>query len=149
VHRPSLTRRAVLAGGTGAACGAALCACTTYNLGPAPAPPAAPPPAAGGGSGGAATGALASTADIPVGGGVVFADQDVVVTQPTAGEFRAFSATCTHQGCFVSEVTEGTINCPCHGSRFDVTDGAVVDGPADAPLPEKGVEVNGEDIVLA
>jgi Rieske Fe-S protein len=148
VHHPALTRRAVLVSGTGAACAGALCACATYTLGPAPAPPAAPaqpPDAAGGG----AAGALASAADIPVGGGVIFADQDVVVTQPTAGEFRAFSATCTHQGCFVSEVTDGTINCPCHGSRFDVADGAVVDGPADTPLPERGVEVNGEDIVLA
>ena len=95
------------------------------------------------------TGALASTSDIPVGGGTIFADQDVVVTQPEAGEFRAFSATCTHQGCAVSEVTDGAIVCNCHGSKFAVADGAVVDGPADTPLPERSIEVTGEEIILA
>jgi Rieske Fe-S protein len=84
-----------------------------------------------------------------VGGGTVLAEQDVVVTQPTAGEFRAFSATCTHQGCPVSEVADGTINCNCHGSKFAVADGSVVDGPAKKPLPERRITVTGEEILLA
>jgi Rieske Fe-S protein len=92
---------------------------------------------------------LARTADIPVGGGVVLADRDVVVVQPSAGEFRAFSATCTHQGCLVDEVGDGTIGCPCHGSRFALADGSVVEGPADTPLPERGIAVSGEEIRLA
>ena len=92
---------------------------------------------------------LAKTSDIPVGGGTIFADQDIVVTQPEAGEFRAFSATCTHQGCAVSEVTDGAIVCNCHGSKFAVADGAVVDGPADTPLPERSIEVTGKEIILA
>ena len=84
---------------------------------------------------------LAAVADVPVGGGVVLADRDVVVTQPVSGTFKAFSATCTHQGCAVSEVANGTINCPCHGSRFTVADGSVAAGPATKPLPEKTVAV--------
>jgi Rieske Fe-S protein len=147
---PALTRRALFAGTCGAACAAAMSACATYRVGPASAPPpanAAPaqPDAVGGAE---PPGVLASTSDVPVGGGTVFADRDVVVTQPAAGEFHAFSATCTHQGCPVTEVADGTINCNCHGSRFAIADGSVVDGPADTPLPERGIEVSGEEILL-
>ena len=75
--------------------------------------------------------------------------KDVVVTQPTAGEYKAFSATCTHQGCKVKSVTDGVIVCPCHGSKFAIADGSVASGPAKAPLPEKSVSVEGGSIVLA
>jgi Rieske Fe-S protein len=92
---------------------------------------------------------LAKTSEIPVGGGKVFADQKVVVTQPTAGQFKAFSAVCTHQGCTVASVSGGTINCPCHGSKFHVTDGSVATGPAQTPLPSKQVRVAGGEISLA
>jgi Rieske Fe-S protein len=140
----SLSRRSVLAAGCGAACAVALTACAGYGAaGPAPAP--APAPAAPGGSGPA----LVAAADVPVGGGVVVAPQNVVVTQPVAGTFKAFSATCTHQGCTVNEVKGGTINCPCHGSKFAVADGTPKAGPAKKPLPEKPVMVQGSSIVLA
>ncbi|QGN57180.1 Rieske (2Fe-2S) protein [Nostocoides sp. HKS02] len=89
-----------------------------------------------------------SKVSIPVGGGKVFPDQKVVVTQPTSGDFKAFSAVCTHQGCVVSDVSGGTINCPCHGSAFDVTTGAVRRGPATSPLPEKKVTVSGAGITV-
>lgn len=102
--------------------------------------------ASGSGDGGSA---LAKTSEIPVGGGKVFADQKVVVTQPTAGRFQGFSAVCTHQGCTVSDVSGGTINCPCHGSRFHVADGSVAAGPAVSPLPSKPVKVSGSEITLA
>ena len=92
---------------------------------------------------------LAAVADVPVGGGIVRADRDVVVTQPVSGTFKAFSATCTHQGCAVSEVANGTINCPCHGSRFAVADGSVTAGPATTPLPEKTVAVQDNAVVLS
>ncbi|WP_233160225.1 Rieske (2Fe-2S) protein [Pseudonocardia sp. MH-G8] len=141
------SRRAFVAGSAGA-CAAALCACTTYDARPAPPPAPAPAPPSQPDAAGAAD-ALAGASDIPVGGGAVFPDRDVVVTQPTAGRFRAFSATCTHQGCAVGEVREGTIVCTCHGSRFAVEDGAVVEGPADAPLPERAIEVDGDQILLA
>ena len=81
--------------------------------------------------------ALARTSDIPVGGGEIFADQGVVVTQPTAGEFKAFGPICTHQGCPVTNVDGGTINCTCHNSRFSIEDGSVKAGPATKPLPAK------------
>ncbi|CAL9383510.1 Rieske (2Fe-2S) protein [Streptomyces sp. NPDC057838] len=96
-----------------------------------------------------AGGALASTADIPEGGGKVFAEQKVVVTQPTAGEFKAFSATCTHQGCAVKSIADGVINCPCHNSNFSITDGSVKSGPATKPLPEMKITVDGDSITLA
>ncbi|MFD8519616.1 Rieske (2Fe-2S) protein [Streptomyces capillispiralis] len=106
----------------------------------------------GGGSDGgdaAAGAALASTADIPEGGGKVFADRKVVVTQPTAGEFKAFSATCTHQGCAVKSIADGVINCPCHNSNFSITDGSVQSGPATTPLPSVEITVSGDSITLA
>jgi Rieske Fe-S protein len=92
--------------------------------------------------------ALASTADIPVGGGKILTDQEIVITQPAAGKFMAFSAVCTHQGCIVDQVSGGTINCPCHGSRFKL-DGSVSKGPATAPLSARAVKVSGDQISLA
>ena len=82
------------------------------------------------------------------GGGVVLADQAVVVTQPQAGQFKAFSAICTHQGCLVSEVADNQILCPCHGSLFSAQDGSVLQGPATAPLPTAGITVDGGSVVL-
>ncbi|MEU6147427.1 Rieske (2Fe-2S) protein [Streptomyces sp. NPDC047081] len=92
---------------------------------------------------------LAKTADIPVGGGKIFKDEKVVVTQPKKDEFKAFTAVCTHQGCTVSAVADGTINCPCHGSKFKVADGSVAKGPAAKPLAEKQIKVDGNSISLA
>ncbi|MFF5900769.1 Rieske (2Fe-2S) protein [Streptomyces argenteolus] len=95
-----------------------------------------------------AGGVLARTADIPEGGGVVFADQGVVVTQPTAGTFKAFSSKCTHQGCAVKGIADGVINCPCHNSTFDAATGEATGGPATLPLPEKQIRVEGDSITL-
>ncbi|MFA3879219.1 Rieske (2Fe-2S) protein [Streptomyces sp. MMCC 100] len=92
---------------------------------------------------------LARTGDIPVAGGKVLTDEKIVVTQPEPGEFKAFSAVCTHQGCIVSDVRDGTIDCACHGSRFAVADGSVVRGPATKPLPGKRITVEGNSVRLA
>jgi Rieske Fe-S protein len=152
-----LSRRAVVAGVGGVACVGLLTACGGSTA-TAPATPAAPAPSAAepseddsaaDNSSEEDSDELASTSDIPVSGGAVFADDDVVVTQPTAGEFKAFSATCTHQGCKVNAVTGGQIVCPCHGSKFAVADGSVTSGPAKKPLPAKSVTVDGDSIVLA
>ncbi|MGW6922184.1 Rieske (2Fe-2S) protein [Streptomyces sp. NPDC054950] len=108
--------------------------------------------ASSGGTGGgdnAAAGALATTADIPEGGGKVFGSEKVVVTQPTAGTYKAFSAVCTHQGCAVKSISDGVINCPCHNSNFSITDGSVKSGPAQKPLPEVAITVSGNSITLA
>ncbi|WP_329215022.1 Rieske (2Fe-2S) protein [Streptomyces sp. NBC_01485] len=105
-----------------------------------------------GGTGGgdaAAGAALAKTADIPEGGGKVFDSEKVVVTQPTAGTYKAFSAVCTHQGCAVKSIADGVINCPCHNSNFSITDGSVKSGPAQKPLPEVKIAVSGDSITLA
>ncbi|HEX2894163.1 MAG TPA: Rieske (2Fe-2S) protein [Marmoricola sp.] len=97
-----------------------------------------------GGSGGGGGGI--NTAEIPVGGGKIFANQQIVVTQPTAGQFKAFSAICTHAGCPVTSISGGTIDCPCHGSQFSITDGSVKGGPAPTGLPEKKVTVTGNTL---
>lgn len=91
---------------------------------------------------------LAATSDIPVGGGTIFKERKVVVTQPEEGEFKAFSAVCTHAQCLVSTVSDGTINCPCHGSKFSITDAAVEAGPATRPLPAEQITVSGGEIRL-
>ncbi|MDX2704788.1 Rieske (2Fe-2S) protein [Streptomyces sp. PA03-6a] len=136
---------------------AALAGCSKY--GEESAPPAAatsaPPPASEPVSAPSSAPASASpsgegevlvkAADVPVGGGTVITDKKVVVTQPQAGEFKAFSAVCTHQGCIVNTVADGTINCPCHGSKFRIADASVAAGPAKKPLPpEEITEKDGE-----
>ena len=104
--------------------------------------------AAGGASSSSATNALAATSKIPVGSGMIFPEPQVVVTQPTAGEFKAFSAVCTHMGCIVNQISNQTIDCPCHGSQYSITTGAVVAGPAPRPLPAKQIKVSGGSIFL-
>jgi nitrite reductase/ring-hydroxylating ferredoxin subunit len=86
---------------------------------------------------------------VPVGGGVVLKAQELVVTQPAPGEFKCFKALCTHQGCLVGSVTDGKIVCPCHGSSFSITDGAVEGGPAPSALPAVPVKVSGGRVDLA
>jgi Rieske Fe-S protein len=91
---------------------------------------------------------LAKTREIPVGGGKIFTTARVVVTQPARGTYRAFSAVCTHVGCILNQISDGTINCPCHGSEFKITNGAVVTGPAPRPLPEKPIKIVDGKVVL-
>ncbi|GAA1114823.1 MULTISPECIES: Rieske (2Fe-2S) protein [Streptomyces violaceusniger group] len=105
--------------------------------------------AEGGQSGGGDGMELAKTSQIPEGGGMVFKDHKVVVTQPKAGDFKAFSSICTHQGCSVGDVSGGTINCPCHQSKFDINDGSVKGGPAQKPLPGAQIKVQGSSIWMA
>ncbi|MGW7052376.1 Rieske (2Fe-2S) protein [Streptomyces sp. NPDC054887] len=148
-----LGRRTVVTAVGAAGVAAALTACGGSD-GDSPSGAVADKPvggegAAGGGGGQGGGAVLARTADIPEGGGKVFADQGVVVTQPTAGQFKAFSSKCTHQGCAVKDVADGMINCPCHGSMFDATDGSVKGGPAKQPLPAAAIKVEGDSITLA
>jgi Rieske Fe-S protein len=163
VGRGCLDRRCVLAAAA-AGVTALLTGCSTYGQtasAPADPPSAAPAPAASAGTaaaspggtsqaaGGAGAQGIAALADVPVGGGTVLADAKIVLTQPTAGVVRAYSAVCTHAGCTVADVASGTINCPCHGSRFAIADGSVVGGPAPRPLAAVAVRVDGDRIVRA
>jgi Rieske Fe-S protein len=104
---------------------------------------------AGTGSGPAADAASAAKADVPVGGGVILDGRKVVITQPVAGTFKAFTAVCTHQGCLVSSVADNQIGCACHGSAFSAEDGSVLQGPATSPLAAVDVTVAGDQITVA
>lgn len=135
-----------LAGLTGLA--ATLTACSGTSAGSSSTGASGPAAGGSGSSGGSGT-VLGTTSEIPVGGGKVFTSAQVVVTQPAAGQFKAFSAVCTHQQCLVDQVASGTIDCPCHGSKFSATDGNVVTGPASSPLPTKPISVTAGKITLS
>ena len=154
------TRRCVLLGVGALGATGLLAACSTASVpydagdaGQAPATAAAPATATTGGgmangmaSANATSGdhlgtLLGLAADVPVGGGKVFTDAKVVVTQPAKGQFKAFSAICTHVGCLCNQVAGGTIDCPCHGSKFKIADGSVVTGPAMTALASAAVTV--------
>ena len=153
---PDVTRRLVLrgaslgglalpllaaCGGGDEAGGGSTASASASASSSAPASSAAPSASAGGGSG-------VPTADVPVGGGTILGDEQVVLTQPSEGTFKAFSAVCTHQGCTVGKVEEGQIVCPCHGSRFSIEDGSPLSGPAQGALSEKKITVQGDQITL-
>lgn len=96
-----------------------------------------------------AAGDAIAASTVPVGGGTVLESLKVVVTQPTDGDFKAFSAVCPHQGCLVDAVADGTINCPCHGSKFDIATGEVKAGPATTGLTAKAVSVTADGITVS
>jgi Rieske Fe-S protein len=152
---PPSSRRTLLCC-AGAACAAFLAGCATYNSNSGGVAGSQPTqdtstPASQGSSAAAQNGptVLAQTADIPVGGGKILADKKIVITQPQSGSFHAFTAVCPHQGCLVGSVTGGTIDCPCHGSKFSIANGSVVNGPASSPLAPVSIKVQGTSIVQA
>jgi Rieske Fe-S protein len=158
-HGTRATRRGLLAGVGLVGLAGAVSACssggsssssssaagTTTGGAASNATSSAPGAASGGNS---APGALATTSEIPVGSGKIFTSEKVVVTQPEAGDFKVFSAVCTHMGCLVSTISNGTIDCPCHGSQYSITNGSVVAGPAPKPLPAETFKVSGTSIFL-
>ncbi|MFE3853723.1 Rieske (2Fe-2S) protein [Streptomyces griseorubiginosus] len=153
---PAPARRTVVAAVGAAGLAVALTACGSDSDSSDSSTSQADQNAGGGGASsdsGASSGsggtALAKTSDIPEGGGTIFKDKGVVVTQPTAGTFKAFSSKCTHQGCAVGSVAKGVIVCPCHNSEFSVEDGSVKKGPATQPLPAAQITVSGDSITLA
>ncbi|MFY1637715.1 Rieske (2Fe-2S) protein [Solwaraspora sp. WMMB335] len=147
-------RRIVLLGAGGIGASVALAACGTGNddeLGSGAATEPIDSGATGDGDTGGddAAGDGLTTSQVPVGGGIILAAQGIVVTQPTEGEFKAFSNVCTHQRCPVANLDGGTINCTCHFSSFSIVDGSVLSGPAPDALEEKTVTVDGENIAVA
>ena len=140
-----ITRRRVVGGAAMTAVGVPLLA--ACGSGPTVAGDNSAGSGAGGGAGTGGPVTLGPTSDVPVGSGKIYPDANVVVTQPTPGTYEGFNATCTHQGCQVTNVTGGTINCLCHGSKFSIKDGSVVQGPASQPLEKANVKVRGTKIV--
>ena len=143
-----LSRRIVLTSAIGTAAGATLAACATntQNTGPNPSETAEENPIE------RPTAVIIGLAtDIPVGGGNKFkaGDIEVFVTQPTAGEFRAFDARCTHAGCAVTDVVSGEILCPCHGARYNSDTGAVIAGPAPRALGKISVTQVGDELEVS
>ncbi|MFC5268284.1 Rieske 2Fe-2S domain-containing protein [Kribbella qitaiheensis] len=161
--RRAVLRGAAVAGLAGvsvpllAACGGGNDASSTpsstgSSSAPTSAPTSAPssaPSSAGTPSSGGGGAVLGPVSDVPVNGGMVFQDAKVVVTQPTSGQYKGFTAVCTHAGCLVRTVEDNTITCPCHGSKYNATDGSVISGPAPAPLAAVPVAVDGKNIVAS
>jgi Rieske Fe-S protein len=95
--------------------------------------------------------AIASESEVASGSAIKFKDsgKPAVLVRLDNGDFVAYSAVCTHQGCTVA-YQDGDLACPCHGSLFDPAEGAaVVTGPATRPLPEIPVKVQGGEVVRA
>ena len=94
---------------------------------------------------------IASESEVAPGSAHKFKDsgEPAVLVHLDDGDFVAYSAVCTHQGCTVA-YKDGNLACPCHGSVFDPADGAaVVAGPAPRPLTEIPVKVEGGEVVRA
>ena len=142
------SRRALLAG-AGVTCAAMLAGCSTHDASNGGLTPAASGTATSASGSAPVATALAATSQVPDGGGKIIDAARIVITQPQSGSFKAFSAICTHEGCFVNSVSNGTINCPCHGSKFSITDGSVVHGPATRPLAPIAISVEGTSIFQA
>jgi Rieske Fe-S protein len=152
--QPGVSRRTVLGLTVAGAAGLFTAACGGGSAGTASGTETTP--SAGGGSA-----SLVATSDVPVGGGVFIKDGKIVahpgetekltavVTQPTAGNFKAFTTTCTHQKCTVGEIKGGKILCPCHGSSYSITDGSVTGGPAPSALTAIPIKVDGGKITEA
>lgn len=158
-ERATTTRRAMIAGVGAVGASALLAACGTDDGdssladagngdkgGSGDTAPTTGAPQSTGGAGNATK--LAATSDIPVDGGKVFAEKKVVVTQPASGDFKCFSAICTHQACTVTDVKGGTITCGCHGSQYSAEDGSVKRGPATKGLEAVDIKVDGGTIWL-
>jgi Rieske Fe-S protein len=143
---PISRRTLIMNAGLAAAALAGVSSCTNYGTGPVSEPSAAATSEAP--TGGAGNALTAMAADIPIGSGKIFPDAETVITQPKKGEFKAFNSICTHQACPVATVTD-TINCDCHGSKYSITDGSVINPPAPKPLPPKTIKVDGDTLTVS
>jgi nitrite reductase/ring-hydroxylating ferredoxin subunit len=139
-----ISRRGVIASAVGVSAAAALSACSpeVSNLTSTPAPvaPATTDPVV-----------VAKTSDIPIGSGKKFDVEGVqiLVTQPRAGEFRGFSAICTHAGFVMTNMANSEIKCDNHGAVYSADDGSVLSGPAPRALGKVTVTVEGDDVLVS
>jgi nitrite reductase/ring-hydroxylating ferredoxin subunit len=139
-----ISRRGVIASAVGVSAVAALAACSPevsdLTSTPKPEAPAATAPVA-----------VAKTSDIPIGSGKKFDVEGVpiLITQPKAGEFRGFSAVCTHAGFVITNMANSEIKCDNHGAVYSADDGSVLSGPAPRALGKVTVTVEGDDILVS
>ncbi|MFE2287249.1 Rieske (2Fe-2S) protein [Streptomyces sp. NPDC059443] len=133
-RRTVLKGAAALAGAVGAGTTLAACSTETNSGHGSPAVPAEPVE-------------LGAATEVPVGGAKLFREKKLIVSCQEAGQYKAFSAQCTHAGCVLDKIVKGEGTCPCHGSRFDVTTGKVIQGPATDPLPEVPVKAENGKLV--
>ena len=144
------SRRVVLGGAAALGAGAVLAACGGGTESPQGTANPTPEPPSGTSTGDhpAAGTAAAKAADVPVGSGIISDQAKAVITQPKAGEFKAFDWTCKHKGCPVNKVEGDTIMCPCHGSQYSVKDGSVKRGPATSGLTPLTVDEKGGELFV-
>ena len=81
---------------------------------------------------------------------LVEVDDEQIVLANLDGTVVAFTNVCTHAGCDLAEgQLEGEeLECECHGSRFSVRTGAVLNGPAIEPLTLYSVRIEGDDLLV-
>ena len=94
---------------------------------------------------------VAVTADLPSGDlMLVEVEDERIVLANVGGQYYALADACTHAECPLSDgQLEGEVlECPCHGSQFDVRTGAVVSPPADEPMTRYAVRIEGNDILV-
>ncbi|MFD7263976.1 Rieske (2Fe-2S) protein [Streptomyces sp. NPDC059874] len=133
-RRTVLKGAAALAGAVGAGATLAACSTETNSGNGSPAVPAEPVE-------------LGAATEVPVGGAKLYREKKLIVSCPAEGQYKAFSAQCTHAGCVLDKIDKGEGNCPCHGSRFDVTTGKVLQGPATDPLPAVPVKAENGKLI--
>jgi nitrite reductase/ring-hydroxylating ferredoxin subunit len=141
-----ISRRGVIATAVGVSAAAALSACSpeVSNLTSTPAPEEPSTSAS-------IAVAVAKTTDIPIGSGKKF-DVDgvqILITQPRAGEFRGFSAVCTHAGFVMSNMANSEIKCDNHGAVYSADDGSVLSGPAPRALGKVTVTIEGDEVLVS
>jgi thiosulfate dehydrogenase [quinone] large subunit len=88
--------------------------------------------------------AVGPARDVPVGQAASFTDPATgdpsIVIRPSPATFVAFDAVCPHAGCTVGyDPSAKVIICPCHGSQFNASTGAVELGPAPTGLKKLGI----------
>jgi nitrite reductase/ring-hydroxylating ferredoxin subunit len=139
-----ISRRGVIASAVGVSAVAALTACTpeVTNLGSTP--EATTPTTSG-------PVVVCKITDIPIGSGKKFDVEGIpiLITQPRVGEFRGFSAVCTHAGYVMNNVSNSEIKCDNHGALYSADDGSVISGPAPRALGKVEVTVDGDDVLVS
>lgn len=94
---------------------------------------------------------VATTTDLPPGElMLVEVEDERIALANVGGQYYAVTDECTHSGCTLSdgELEGEVLECPCHGSQFDVRTGEVVSPPANEPLTLYTVRIEGNDILV-